>query len=46
MDDKERLEQIKNSLTIDQIFDLLLSFNAEPIQHIDYIVCRTICHAR
>ena len=30
MDDKERLEQIKNSLTIDQIFDLLLSFNAEP----------------
>lgn len=44
MDDKERLEQIKNSLTIDQIFDLLLSFNAEPIQHIDYIVCRTICH--
>ena len=44
MDDKERLEQIKNSLTIEQVFDLLLSLGADPIIHDDFIMCRTICH--
>ena len=44
MDDKERLEEIKNNLSIEQIFDLLLTLGADPIQHGDLIVCRTICH--
>ena len=44
MDEKERLEHIKNNLTIDQVYDLLISLNADPILHTDYIMCRTICH--
>ena len=44
MDDKDRLEQIKNQLTIEQIFDLLLTLGADPILREDYLVCRTICH--
>ncbi len=44
MDDKERLEEIKNNLTIDQITDILISLGGDPIPKGDYIVCRTICH--
>ena len=44
MNDKERLEEIKNSLTIDQITDLLMTFGADPVQKNDLIMCRTICH--
>jgi hypothetical protein len=44
MDDKEKLEEIKNNLTIEQIMDLLLSIGADPVQHGDLITCRTICH--
>jgi len=44
MDDKEQLEQIKNNLSIDQIFDLLISLGADPVLKDDIIMCRTICH--
>ena len=44
MDEKDRLEQIKNQLTIEQIFDLLLTLGADPVLREDYLVCRTICH--
>ena len=44
MDDKERLEEIKNNLSIEQIFDLLMSLGADPIQHGDLLMCRTVCH--
>ena len=44
MDEKERLEQIKNNLSIDQVFDLLLSLGADPVLHEEMIICRTICH--
>ena len=44
MNDKERLENIKNSLSIDQIADLLMTLGASPIIKEDLIICRTICH--
>ena len=44
MDEKERLEEIKNNLSIDQVTDLLLSIGADPVQKGDIIICRTICH--
>ena len=44
MDEKEQLEQIKNNLTIDQVFDLLISLGADPVLKDDLIMCRTICH--
>lgn len=43
-ENKERLEEIKNSLTIEQVFDLLLSYGADPVLKDDLIICRTICH--
>ena len=43
-ENKERLEQIKNNLTIEQIFDLLLTLGADPVQHGELIIARTICH--
>lgn len=44
MDDKERLENIKNNLTIEQITDLLMTLGADPIVKGELIMCRTICH--
>jgi hypothetical protein len=44
MDSKEQLEQIKNDLTVEQIFDLLMTLGADPVQHGDMIMARTICH--
>ena len=44
MDDKEKLEQIKEQLNIEQIFDLLMTLGADPVMKGDYIMCRTICH--
>ena len=44
MDEKERLEEIKNNLTIEQITDLLLTLGADPAQKGDLIIARTICH--
>ena len=44
MDEKERLENIKNNLTIEQVTDLLITLGADPIQKDDLIIARTICH--
>ena len=44
MDDKERLEEIKNSLSIDQVADLLMTLGADPVTKGELIICRTICH--
>ena len=44
MDEKEQLEQIKNSLTLDQIENLLSSLGGEPFRQNDIIISRTICH--
>lgn len=44
MDEKERLENIKNNLSIDQIADLLMTLGADPIVKGELIICRTICH--
>ena len=47
MNDVERkkyLEDIKNSLTIDQIYDFLVDAGGEPQIHENIIISRTICH--
>ena len=45
MDDKEYLEDIKNNLILDQIFQLLSDLGGEPqICNNSYIISRTICH--
>lgn len=44
MDDKEKLEQIKEQITLDQMFDLLITLGADPVIKGDFIMCRTICH--
>lgn len=38
------IEEIKKILTTDQIFELLYSLNAEPVQRDGMIICKTICH--
>jgi len=38
------LDEVKNNLTLDQIFSFLSAFDAQPILHDDYIISRTICH--
>ena len=37
-------DAIKESLTIEQMFDLLSELGGEPIMYSDYITARTICH--
>ena len=45
MDEKKQyLEEIKNNLTIDQIYEFLAEAGGEPQIHGDYIISRTICH--
>ena len=47
MNDVERkkyLEDIKNNLTIDQIYEFLADAGGEPQMHGDIIISRTICH--
>ena len=44
MDDKEKLEQVKEQITLDQMFDLLITLGADPVIKGDFIMCRTICH--
>ena len=44
MDDKERLEQIKEQISVEQMFDLLMTLGADPVIKGDFIMCRTICH--
>ena len=41
---KKYLEDIKNNLTINQIFDFLAEAGGEPQLHGDMIISRTICH--
>ena len=43
---KEYLENIKNDLTLDQVFQLLVDLGGEPqIYNNSYIISRTICHS-
>ena len=44
MDEKERLEEIKNNISIEQINELLLTLGADPVLKGDLLYCRTICH--
>jgi len=44
MDEKEQLEKIKQQITLEQVFNLLASWNAEPILKDNIIISRTICH--
>lgn len=41
---KEKLEELKNNLTIDQIYEFLLEMGGEPHINDNVIVSRTICH--
>lgn len=41
---KKYLEDIKNNLTIEQIYDFLAGAGGEPQMHGDIIISRTICH--
>lgn len=41
---KKYLEEIKNNLSIDQIYEFLVEAGGEPQIHGDIIVSRTICH--
>lgn len=41
---KKYLENIKNNLTIDQIYEFLAEMGGEPQIHHDIIISRTICH--
>ena len=45
MNQKEYLENIKNDLTLDQVYQLLVDLGGEPqIINSSYIILRTICH--
>ena len=45
MDEKKQyLEEIKNNLTIDQIYEFLAEAGGEPQLHDNLIISRTICH--
>ena len=37
-------DRIKNSLTIEQVFDLISDLGGEPVMNTGYFVCQTICH--
>ena len=41
---KKYLEEIKNNLTIDQVYEFLADAGGEPQIHGDIIISRTICH--
>ena len=41
---KEETEQIKNNLSIEQIYNLLLSLGGNPILKENIIISQTICH--
>ena len=44
MELKEYSETIKNELTLEEIYNLLASFGADPVMQNGIIMCRTICH--
>ena len=37
-------DEIKNSLTIDQVFEIVQSFGGDPIMKEDFFISKTICH--
>lgn len=37
-------DEIKNSLTLEQVFDILISMGGDPIKKNGYIISKTICH--
>ena len=41
---KYNKDEIKNSLTIDQVFDLVTELGGEPIMNNGYFTAQTICH--
>ncbi|MGN0992838.1 MAG: hypothetical protein ACI4PE_02845 [Bacilli bacterium] len=41
---KEKIEEIKNNLTLDQIESLLFDLGAEPYRQGNIIISKTICH--
>ena len=41
---KEISENLKNSLTIEQIKDLVFALGGDPIEKGELLMCRTICH--
>lgn len=41
---KEETERIKNNLSIEQIYNLLLSLGGNPILKENIIISQTICH--
>ena len=44
MDEKERLEQIKNNLSLNQVESLLSDLGAHPFRQNNIIISKTICH--
>ena len=38
-------EDVKDNLTIDDVYDLLEFFGANPKDYGDYLVAQTICHS-
>lgn len=42
--DKEKINEIKNSLTIEQVYQLVLELGGEPILKNNYFISKTICH--
>ena len=41
---KDKINEIKNSLTIEQIYQLVLDLGGEPVLKNNYFISRTICH--
>lgn len=37
-------QKIKDQLTLEDIYNILQDFNAEPVMYDDYIIAKTICH--
>ena len=44
MDEKEKIEEIKNNLTLEQIEGLLIEFGGEPHRQGNIIISKTVCH--
>lgn len=41
---KQYLENIKNNLSVEQVYEFLVEFGGEPTLHGNMIISRTICH--
>lgn len=44
MNNKEVSENIKNNLSLNQIYDFLTTYGGNPVQKNGYIISQTICH--